>query len=530
MSRMVAITLTAAALLAARPALACGGFFCAQTPINQAGEHIAFAVSDHHVKAVVQISYQGDAMKFAWVVPLPAEPTLSIGSPALFTFLDQRTQPTFQLDYSDNSCQSVFPGLAAPKAASAEDNTATGGGGVTVLSHAEVGPYDAAVLTATNSSALLQWLSDNSYDLTPAADNALVPYIGSGYYFVALRLQQDKGVGDLRPITLDFDGDTPCIPIRLTAIAAQPNMPITAYVLASARAVPTNYRHVVLNESRIDWLNFGANYTAIATAAVNEAGGHAFLTEYAGTVRSATASARLYDGSLHPDRLAQLSDPVDFVLELQAENFPQAGLLDMLEHYVPEPAALVAQGVSEQQFYSQIGSYREAIANDPNRAPFDATAFAHELDQSVVQPLVDAQAMLDQNHYLTRLFTTMSPNAMTLDPEFAFNSGLPDVSNIHHASASCDLFDTNNVHITLPDGTSFDVTRAGGPISQGPAAARIEQLAATGAPKVIKDNSKAIDDALGQLAGCTCTSVDPSALLGLVGLLGALRRRRRSVS
>ena len=119
---------------------------------------------------------------------------------------------------------------------------------------------------------------DNGYDLTPQGAEALEPYVGQGLYFVALKLQQNKQVGDLRPIVVRFEGKRPCIPIKLTAIAARPDMPIIAYVLSNKRAIPVNYRHVLINPTRIDWLRYGSNYNQVATDAVDEAGGQAFLT------------------------------------------------------------------------------------------------------------------------------------------------------------------------------------------------------------------------------------------------------------
>ena len=113
------------------------------------------------------------------------------------------------------------------------------GGGVVVVSQSEVGPYDAAILQATQSLALRNWLVDNGYDLTPQGAEALEPYVGQGLYFVALKLQQNKQVGDLRPIVVRFEGKRPCIPIKLTAIAARPDMPIVAYVLSNKRAIRT---------------------------------------------------------------------------------------------------------------------------------------------------------------------------------------------------------------------------------------------------------------------------------------------------
>ena len=39
--------------------------------------------------------------------------------------------------------------------------------------------------------------------------------------------------------------------------------------------------------------------------------------------------------------------------------------------------------------------------------------------------------MVDGHDYLTRLYTTMSADEMTIDPEFVVDPGLPDVSNVH---------------------------------------------------------------------------------------------------
>ena len=178
-------------LLAAPRAEACGGFFCSQAPIDQAGERIVFGVRDNTVEAHIQIQYQGEAEKFSWVVPMPAFPVLDVGSPMIFSYLDGRTQARFTLDWQ-NRCTGdgrgggVFEDVAdgPPSAPSPVE-----GGGVVVVSQSEVGPYDAAILQADQATALRDWLVDNGYDLTPQGAQALEPYVGQGLYFLALKLQ-----------------------------------------------------------------------------------------------------------------------------------------------------------------------------------------------------------------------------------------------------------------------------------------------------------------------------------------------------
>ena len=529
--------LLAVGLLSAPRAEACGGFFCAQTPIDQAGERIVFGVSGNAVEAHIQIQYQGDARKFAWVVPVQARPKpLEIGSAQLFTYLDQVTQPRFQLQW-DDSCSPLF-GL--PRGGDVADSAPpeAGAGGVVVVSREDVGPYDAVTLTADDAVELRTWLTTNGYDIPESTGKALEPYVGNGYYFIALKLQQDKGVGDLKPLVVKFEGNRPCIPIRLTAIAARPDMPIIAYVLAQKRAVPVNYRHVLINPTRVDWLSGGRNYPQVATAAVDEAGGRAFLTEFAGSATSFGQNFTQFFGrNYNTAALATYTHPVDFANAMMSQGFlGDSSVQGLLRRFIPMPASLVQQGVPEAQFYNNLSYYRPSIDSDPGRAPFDTQGFAKELEAQVVQPMKSAAALLNAYPYLTRLYTTMSAEEMTVDPDFDFNTDAPDVSNVFTAKAhfeSCQQdFTKREVRIELPDGRYF-FTRLNQPINQGPNAERVEQYSEVGAPAILKDNSPLILGVIqelggGRVGGCGCGATDAGSAAMLALLFGAwsLRRRR----
>jgi len=531
--------LLTAGLLAAPRAEACGGFFCSRVPIDQAGERIVFGVRDNTVEAHIQIQYQGAAEKFSWVVPMPALPTLEVGSPLIFGYLDGRTQARFNLQWQ-NSCNTDPRGIPA---ADGDQNAgppaaeSPGGGGVVVVSQSEVGPYDAAILQADQATALRNWLVDNGYDLSPQGSQALEPYVGQGNYFVALKLQQNKEVGDLRPIVVSFKGNRPCIPIKLTAIAARPDMPIIAYVLASKRAIPVNYRHVLINPTRIDWLRFGSNYSQVATEAVNEAGGQAFLTEFAG---AAGFIAQGFDAFL-PDydtfQLAQQTHPVDFARVLLMQGFAQdPAIQGMLRKYIPMPDSLRQKNVTEQMFYNSLSSYRGAIDSDPNRPAFNTAGFVQEIQDIIITPANKSLELLHAHPYLTRLFTTMSAEEMTIDPDFDFNADAPDVSNLYTAKATYETCDSDwskrRVRLELPDGRFWTVSLADGPFSQGPNSLRIEQWTDVGPAAIIKDNSKRVNDALGDGGGgvgsCACSSTEAgsAALLALIFVVWSARRRR----
>jgi hypothetical protein len=81
---------------------------------------------------------------------------------------------------------------------------------------------------------------------------------------------------------MTYEAQNPMIPIKLTAIAAEPNMGVLVWILGKERAIPENYLHVEINEAAIDWHNFGSNYDQVVINAADEAEGQAFTTEYAG--------------------------------------------------------------------------------------------------------------------------------------------------------------------------------------------------------------------------------------------------------
>jgi len=158
-------------------------------------------------------------------------------------------------------------------------------------------------------------------------------------------------------------------------------------------------------------------------------------------------------------------------------------------------------------------------------------SFASDLQTIIVAPLLHAKQMVSSYPYLTRLFTTLSPELMTLDPEFDYNSTLGDISQITTAKATaiCGVLQSqpSAVRIDLPDGRSFYVSYSGGPLDQGPNAQVVEQLSPNGPPVIITDNSAAIDKIIAP-HGCSCgTGLEPFALCAAVAGMGLLRRRRR---
>jgi hypothetical protein len=82
-------------------AWACGGLFCNATqPVVQSAERILFAV-DHidseRTQMHVQIQYAGPPADFSWMLPVPHDTQFTLSTERLFTTLDSRFAPLFEL-------------------------------------------------------------------------------------------------------------------------------------------------------------------------------------------------------------------------------------------------------------------------------------------------------------------------------------------------------------------------------------------------------------------------------------------------
>ena len=291
--RHLTATLAALTTLASLPAAhACGGTFCSSSPIVQNAERVLFLRgADGDNTAVVQIQAQGNDPSFAWVVPLESLPRdIHEESTSIFGAIDLTTQPTylfanrqrFSPAGSGFGCGSSEPaslGVAAP------DETA----GVRVWASGETGMFRYDVVSSEDPAALGTWLNDNRYRTPPEALPIIGEYVREHKYFLAVRLSAVQGVSSflVSPLAFTYAGRSPCVPLRLTRIATAPTLPVLAYVIGDSRAVPSNFAHTSLSDAEIARLGparFGVSvtYDQVVTAAVQDAGGRAWITEYAG--------------------------------------------------------------------------------------------------------------------------------------------------------------------------------------------------------------------------------------------------------
>ena len=422
---LLASTLTTAS----KPLQACGGFFCQTAPINQAGEQIVFRQEGNEITAMVRILYSGSAEEFSWVVPVPNTPEISLGSDRTFTQLEFFTRPQFFLERRGEQCEQFQPDFS-----STADSVGTPGndeddGGVVVEEELTVGPFDIDIVSSDNPDDLAIWLQDNGYELTDRGAELLAPYIIDGMKFVAVKLLSGQDTGNIQPLLMKYTSDKPVIPIRLTAVAAMPDMGVLAWIVADARAVPENYEHVTPNYTRLNWYtgssNAYASYQALITDAMNEtAEGQGFATDYAGEIGDELVS-RLSTSEDFESFLADLDDLSDAeYISTVVFNF-----IFLAGGNVDARLAVIQRELPLQDG-SNISIYQDPAALQFLYSPEQLQAARIALRDFIItrefEPLRNATALLPQGAYMTRLFTTLSAEEMTRDPIFSYNASMPD--------------------------------------------------------------------------------------------------------
>ncbi|MCU0654848.1 MAG: DUF2330 domain-containing protein [Polyangiaceae bacterium] len=593
--------LAAASLLLASPLLvpstaeACGGVFCdipppdqPPMPVDQSGENVLFVVKDNRVEAHVNIQYVGNPARFAWVVPMPKKPTITAGSQRLFDNLLQATVPTFDVDSRGaTNCRSQSfdndsvgcgsstsdEASASPDFAPTRDGLPGQGGassGPNVIARASVGSYETVTLDGGTAEELAAWLKNNNYLMPDTTTAFLKDYLEQKYVFVAVKLTAGADLNEIHPLVFTYEGDQPCVPLKLTAVAALQNMGVRTFFLGKDRFAPKNYKHVVVNDLLFDWTaasggvsnNFfpnpgttssptrQINYNEIITKAVDSplANGRAFVTEYAGTSGVVARGIADFRWSSKPFRTANPTAAIQLLKEqelldcdsISACTSPSPLLFPLLAQLLPPPP-----GKTQSQYYSDPEGSSGYIP-----AGWSGDFFANELDERIILPARHADKILAENQFLTRMFTTISPNEMTEDPEFVRTKN-EGVSQNRSAilQRQCDNTQTmivgaNEVHLAN-DASQWPALPAA-----MPAALRVEEFNDQGERIELRDNSAEIQAQLAAFNGArnwpppaefavddesNCTvgfgpvrnRTTAAGLVALAGVALALRRRRR---
>ena len=313
-----------AVLAMADPAAACGGFFCQNSPVDQNAERIIFTQNkDGTVSAYIQIQYTGSAPSFSWILPLPEaigpdDIEVPEDAMAAFSELEVATDPVFIPPELPDCVTLQTP---QPVFALSADS-------VKVFASGEVGPYGFDVIGSEDPDALVEWLRENQYQVTESMEPLINIYVEEQFVFLAMRLLPGQGAQDVQPVKITYPSERPMIPLRLTAVAANPNMAVMTWFYADSQAVPVNYAKMQIADDELTLSIFGgSNYRQLMSDRADEFGGHAFITEYAAPTQELRVS--------HP-LLRELGNRYAYVTRLNTVISPSEMTVDPVFDYDPQ--------------------------------------------------------------------------------------------------------------------------------------------------------------------------------------------------
>ena len=276
----------------ATDAEACGGCFAppgAFTAVE--GHRMVIALGVEQTILWDQFRYTGEPEEFAWVLPLPASgAVVEIADDAFVDRIDEATAPIVQPPAGD-PCAAAAGGC---------DGIGTGSGtppidGVVVLQRATVGPYETVTVGADDPDALYTWLGVNGYAFPDAGIPVLDHYIAGRSAFLVLSLRPGAGVSAMRPIRVRFRGFMGTFPLEMVTLGATGPVELSLWIIAEQRYAARNYPTVAIDPADLvwDWATSTANYEEVFDQTIEDHGGRAWVTEYAGLLAGTPLAATL---------------------------------------------------------------------------------------------------------------------------------------------------------------------------------------------------------------------------------------------
>jgi hypothetical protein len=220
MRRLAALVMVTGAMtvLAAGPALACGGLIAPNGAVNLVRTSTLAAYHDGVEHYVTSFEFSGAGAKFGSIIPLPGVPSRVIkGGDWTLQRLAIETQP---------QPEALADG-ASFRAASSES--------VEVLIEKEIAALDVTIVKG-GGDAVGEWAKEEGFNLPPDAPEVLDFYADRSPIFMAASFdpkraaEQGIGSGDGIPVHLAIPTDNPWVPLRILGLGKQPSERIEADV------------------------------------------------------------------------------------------------------------------------------------------------------------------------------------------------------------------------------------------------------------------------------------------------------------
>ena len=246
---------------AAAQAHAFCGFYVAKGDaklFNRASQVVIVRDQDRTVMTMAN-DFQGSVRDFAVVIPVPTKierGQIHVAEKALIDHLDAYSSPRLVEYFDPDPCAPPQPVEMAARSMKESITVSSSRRrdealGVTIEAKYTVGEYDILILSATQSSGLATWLTENGYTLPKGAANVLGSYIRQNMHFFVAKVnlgeQARLGFNYLRPLQVAYESPKFMLPIRLGTVNAKGAQELFVYVITTnGRVETTNYRTVKL--------------------------------------------------------------------------------------------------------------------------------------------------------------------------------------------------------------------------------------------------------------------------------------------
>lgn len=238
------------------------GFYVARadTALFNEASQVVLVRDGNRTVITMANDFKGDVQDFAVVIPVPTfieREQINVGDHAVIEHLDAYTAPRLVEYHDPDPCvryealkSMSMNGTVARSSVMDEDERGRALG-VTIEASYTVGEYDILILSATESSGLIQWLEDNDYRIPKGAKDVVDSYLKQDMrFFVAkvnLQEQTKFGYSKLRPLQIAYESNKFMLPIRLGTLNAKGKQELYVYALTrTGRVETTNYRTVKL--------------------------------------------------------------------------------------------------------------------------------------------------------------------------------------------------------------------------------------------------------------------------------------------
>jgi hypothetical protein len=272
-------------LAASGDAQACGGCFAPPEVNTIVNSHrMALSVSPKQTVLWDQIRYSGDPESWAWILPVKPGAVVELSTDAWFETLDAATTATvFAPPISCNSGPDFDCGCGSSADSAGSGGEFGGGNDVTVVHRGTVGPFETVTLSTETPGVLDDWLTTAGYAIPADAAPIIDAYVDEGFDFIALKLQPNKGVDEMKPVRIVQPGAVPTLPLRMVAIGAGPNVAVTLFVISEGRWSAKNFKNTEVPVDLLSWdfADQSSNYAPLREKVLAENGGATWLTTFA---------------------------------------------------------------------------------------------------------------------------------------------------------------------------------------------------------------------------------------------------------